>query len=344
MKLIEVGQDKKNSLEEFLQHNRASLLQSYYWGMFQEELGKKFWQLVILEKEEIIASALVVKYSLPLNKSYLYCPRGPVLNMKDRELRVETIKLFLEKIKKIAQKDKALFLRIDPDWNNSEENREFVSNFSFKKFKKEVQPKNTLLLDVSRSEEEILKQMHSKTRYNIKLAERKGVKIRISDGSDRDLASFCNLMDKTAARDGFKSHPKEYYKKQLNFFNKRDLIKLFIAELEGEVIASVIVSFYGDNAVYLHGASDYEYRKYMAPYLIQWKAILEAKRRDCLFYDFWGVEGSDSKNKVEGQDWQGITRFKKGFAKKYGLEKNYIGAWDLPLSSLWYGVYNFFKK
>lgn len=331
MEIIEINQKNKNRLEEFLISNRASLLQSFNWGEFQEELGRKTWQLAVLEGNKIIASSLVIKYDLPLSRSYLYCSRGPVLLEENQEV----FRIILEKIKEIAEKENSIFFRMDPEW----ENRKLLGNLGFKKNKKEIQPRDTLILDISKTEEEILAQMHSKTRYNIRLSGRKGIKIRISDGNEKDFEAFWKLLEETTSRDKFKSHPKEYYKKQLEFFSKKNLIKLFVAEYDGRVVSAIIVSFYGLNAVYLHGVSSYEYRKYMAPHLVQWEAIKEAKKQGCMFYDFWGIQG-----KNQGQDWEGITRFKEGFAKKFGKKLSYIGAWDLPLKKSWYGIYNFIKK
>ncbi len=340
MKIIEINQEIKQQTEEFWQINKASLFQSFNWGKFQEELRRKTWQLAVLSENKIIASALITKYDLPLGKGYLYCNRGPVLS----NISKDVLKLFIKKIKEIAKSENCVFFRIDPEWNYNDKNKKLLADLGFIKSKKEVNPGNTLILDISQSEEEILAQMHSKARYNIRLSERKGVRIRISGGSEKDFEAFWKLMEETTERDGFSSHPKEYYKKQLEYFGKLDLIKLFVAELEGKIISVIIVSFYNQNAIYLHGASSYEDRKYMAPHLIQWEAIKEAKRQGCNYYDFWGVKGKNQEAKNKNQDWGGITRFKEGFAREFGIEKNYIGAWDQPLQSLWYKIYNLVRK
>ena len=347
--IAEIDLENKQNLEKFLIKNKASLLQSFDWGEFQENLERKKWHFIILDENNIIASALVAKYSLPLGKSYLYCNRGvvtnfqfPISNFQLKETK-EFWKLFLDRIKEIARKENSIFFRMDPEWESGED-KKLLEGLGFIKSKKEINPQNTLILNISRSEEEILAQMHSKTRYNIRLAARKGVKIRISGGNDEDFEAFWKLMEETTERDGFSSHPKEYYKKQLEFFNKKNIVKLLIAEFNGRVVSAVMVSFYGENAVYLHGASSYEYRKYMAPHLIQWEAIMEARRRGCSYYDFWGIEGENPESRIKNQDWGGITRFKKGFAREFGVEKNYIGAWDLPLQKIWYRIYNLMKR
>lgn len=330
MKIIEVKEDQKEKWDDFVKASpNSSLLQSFEWGKFQESLGRKIWRLALIDKEKWLASALIVKHNLPLDKSYLYCPQGPIF--ENLKFKIENLKLLFNKIKKIAKEEKAIFLRIDPAINiqNSEFN---IQKLGFIKTKKEVQPKDTLILDITKGEKELLRQMHHKTRYNLRLAQRKGVKIRQSiDLKDIDL--FWDLMLETTKREGFKSHPKEYYRKQIEVLGKESLVRLFLAEYQDKVIAANIVSFFGNKATYLHGASLYQYREVMAPHLLQWQAILEAKKRSCKFYDFWGIAPQNQPN----HPWAGITRFKKGFG---GQEMHYLGAWDLVYQPLWYKLYN----
>lgn len=323
--------------ESYLKRNSGSLLQSFGWGDFQKELGRKSFRFVIKGKSEILGCFQLIKFKLPLGKSYLYCPRGVVVGKIDKNI----IGLIIDEVCKASEKENSIFFRMDPEWEDNRDNRKMLKESGFVKYKKEIQPKGTLVLNISKSEDDILSQMHQKARYNIRLAGRKGVSIKASDGTDRYFEDFWRLMKKTTERDGFKSHPRGYYKKQLDFFGKKGIVKLFSAEYEGKIIAAIIVSFYARNAVYLHGASDYEYRKIMAPHLLQWGAIKEAKKRGCLTYDFWGIKIEGNK---DADDWAGITRFKKSFARKFGKEVNYIGAWDYPVSKMWYQLYKTFKK
>jgi lipid II:glycine glycyltransferase (peptidoglycan interpeptide bridge formation enzyme) len=178
--------------------------------------------------------------------------------------------------------------------------------------------------------------MKQKARYNIKVAEKHGVRARISNQPEKDFEEFWRLMQLTAKRDKIKSHPKDYYFKQLSFFggdkNGVTEMKLFLAEWRNKIIAANIVVFFGGRATYLHGASDYEKRHLMAPYLLQWEQIKEAKKHGCAKYDFWGI---DEKK------WPGVTRFKKGFG---GEEVEYLGAWDYVFQPTWYKVYRLARK
>ena len=236
---------------------------------------------------------------------------------------------FLEEIKNIAKQKNPIFLKIEPfiDIGN-EILKQVQDDIEGSKFVKSDGGQNilqTLVLDLNKTEEELLAEMKQKTRYNIKLAEKHGVKIRISDNSENDFKDFWNLAQETSKRDGFKIHPKEHYKKLLSIchpeprhggakdlvneneisveiprFTRNDklCVKLFLTEYQSRVIAANIAVFFGKRATYLHGASSNEYRNLMAPYLLQWEQIKEAKKRGCEIYDFWGIDEEDRKSVV----------------------------------------------
>ena len=229
--------------------------------------------------------------------------------------------------------------------------------YNCKKSSNEVQPRDTLILDLTKSEEELLKDMKQKTRYNIRLAGKKELRItnyelRTDDKENfkEKFENFWELVKETSRRDKFKSHNKDYYWKMLESLSKpegdirecRLQTRLYLAEYDNKIIAANIVLFFGDLAIYLHGASSSEYRNMMAPYLLQWRQILDAKKMGCEKYDFWGVS-SDTECPRRGLSvsWGGITKFKKGFG---GFEKNYIGAYDLIFNSIEYTIYRFMKS
>ncbi|MFH1671454.1 MAG: peptidoglycan bridge formation glycyltransferase FemA/FemB family protein, partial [Candidatus Portnoybacteria bacterium] len=141
---------------------------------------------------------------------------------------------------------------------------------------------------------------------------------------------FLGLLKETAKRDGFHLHPEDYYRKMLEIMGEK--IKLFSAGYQGKIIAGSLVCFFDDTAAYLHGASDYNTRNLMAPYLLQWQAILKAKELGLKYYDFYGI---DEKK------WPGVTRFKKGFGGKKVI---YPGAYDVIYSPLWYWGYNLVRR
>ncbi len=322
MEILEV----KNSheLNDFVAGQPMSqFLQSGEWADFQESLGRKSWRFLVKDDGKIIASAVIVKYPLPFGQSYLYCPRGPIF--------IKNIPAILfNKLKELAKIEKAAFLKIEP--------RAEVGDLKKIGFKEAapVQPKNTLVLDLKKSEVDLLNSFHPKTRYNIRLAEKKGVKIRVSTDK-KDVEHFWQLIQQTAKRDNFSPHPKEYYSALVEKLGQAEMLKMFIAEYENKILAINLVIFFGNTAPYLHGASADESRNLMAPHLLQWVAIKEAKNRNCLWYDFWGVA---PLNQPE-HPWVGVTRFKEGFN---GQRIDYVGTWDLPVKRFWYKLYKAIKK
>lgn len=352
---------KQSTLNTFVTASiDGNFLQSWEWGEFQKSLGRNIWRIGVfkpVEDEEddsksvLKAVATIVEYKLPLGLSYLYCPYGPVfqdgMSLPQRE---EVTKLILTELRSITIETKnytEIFARIEPRirW---EEIGNFFLNLGMKKTQA-VQPQDTQVVDLTIPDNWLLKEMHSKTRYNIRLAEKKGVKVR-KGSSIEDLKIFWELMQMTTARDGFSSHEYKYYESLWNKFHFTDLdnqmdmtIELLIAEYEGKAIATVLLGFFGKKAVYLHGASNHEYRKVMAPHLLQWESMKLAKQADCTMYDLWGVKPAnrhlDSQSKEN--KWAGITRFKKSFG---GKEVNYVGAWDFVYDKKLYWLYKFGRK
>ena len=343
-------------------------MQAWEWGEFQKNIDRKVFRFGVINNsskennkevlsDDLLAVALIIKYDLPFGQSYLYCPRGPIIKVSSIKHQASSILNFLfNEIEKIAREEKAVFLKIDPPIRMSqeqgahpllEEARRDISK-NFKKSLNEIQPRNTLILDLTKSEEELLKEMKPKTRYNIRLAERKGVRIRNYESgimNQEYFEKFWELVEETSRRDKFASHNKNYYWKMLESLNgicKNNLTaKLYLAEYKNKTIAANIVLSFGDFCVYLHGASSNEHRNAMAPYLLQWRQILDAKKTGCKSYDFWGIDSSKSQINSKSNDWSGITRFKKGFG---GQERNYIGAYDLVFNWEKYYLYKLFKK
>lgn len=300
----------------------SNFLQSPQWMRFQQESRRKCWRIGNEEWQ-----GLVIKYVLPFKKSYLYCPYGPFVK-SDFVDKIKPHK-FLDEVEKIAKQENAIFFRCDSRISLG------LENFGFKKapqdyyFSATALPKEVAILDISGDEGEILKTMKQKTRYNIHLAEKKGIKIKQS----QDVDIFYNLICKTSQREKIRPHPKEHYQRLLESFNGS--ICLFLAFFGENPIAGIIVLFFEKTATYLHGGSDSEYRHLMAPYLLHWTAIKEAKKRDCQEYDFGGISLEPK------HPWSGITRFKLNFGAKPVV---YPGAYDLIFQPFWYYLYSLVRK
>jgi len=266
----------------------GKFLQSKEWAEFQERLGRKTFR---------VNGALVIKMPLMFGFFYFYSPKDGIFN--------------LDEIKKLAQKEKTVFLRIEPP---EAPPKGFIKI-------KDIQPKCTLITDISKPEDKLLAEMHEKTRYNIRLAERKGLRIE-----NKGFDNFYDLLQKTSARQKIKLHSRDYYKK-LAEFNE-----IFIAYHENKPAACAMVNFYEDTATYLHGGSDEKYKNLMAPHLLHWEIIKTAKSRGIKFYDWWGI---DEKK------WPGITRFKRGFG---GKELCSPGTFDFPINKFIYRIYHYARK
>jgi peptidoglycan pentaglycine glycine transferase (the first glycine) len=340
MELLEITD--KNKYNEFVAAQaHAEFLQSWEWGEFQEKVEGKIMRLGVEENGELIAAATLIKKSLPLGMNYFYCPRGPIVNYK---LQITNYKLFnfiFSEIQKIAAKENVIFLRFEPSIELPAASYQLPIKKTI-----DIQVSKTIILDLSLSEDDLLKNMHQKTRYNIRLAEKKGVKIR--EAGIEEFDKFWALMSATVNRDGFRLHAKEYYQKMLA--GDSNFIKLFLGfaprspdegegEAEGKILCGGIFSFFGDTAVYLHGASSDENRELMAPHLLQWELIKKAKSLGCKYYDFSGI---DEKK------YPGVTRFKRGFLPTGqaggGEEVNYPGTFDVIFNRIKYSLYQILRK
>ncbi|MEK7606744.1 MAG: peptidoglycan bridge formation glycyltransferase FemA/FemB family protein [Patescibacteria group bacterium] len=304
-------------------------LQSWEWLAFQESLGRRVFKMGALLDGKLAAVCGMVKHVLPLGKSYLYIPRGPIAHgewsMEDGE--------FLKAIQKVASKEGAVFLRFEPVEVSS-----IRHQVSAEKASQPIQPKETLIADMSAEDDARLAAMHEKTRYNIRLALKKGIRCEVSGVSgerqERNFSEFWALLQETAKRDKFHTHPRAYYEKMMGVLDGGGAMSvcLWIARHDGKAIAGALVGYFGDTTTYLHGASSHEYRNLMAPYALHWEIMRDARAAGFKKYDFWGI---DEKK------WPGVTRFKKGFG---GEVVEYPGAFDLPISRFWYTLYRLGKR
>jgi lipid II:glycine glycyltransferase (peptidoglycan interpeptide bridge formation enzyme) len=308
----------------------AEFLQSWQWGETLKAEGEEILRVGIRKKgkadySSVCLAATLIKKSLGAGYFYWYAPRGPIGARAgqiagDRVITdKEAAEFFLAAVKKIDRR--ALFLRLEPKDNPAARARGMIKETAA------IQPKKTLLLDLTADEEELLAAMHQKTRYNLRLAEKKGVKIK--RGSAADFREFWRLMNLTGERGAFRLHGAAHYKNLLNA--DKDFIKLFFAEYQGKNIAAGLFCFWKDKVTYLHGASDNEFRNVMAPYLLQWSVIKDARENGYRYYDFYGI---DEKR------WPGVTRFKQGFG---GREVNYPGTFDAVYRPVLYYLYNFIR-
>jgi len=318
-----------NEWEEFYKsHPEAHLLQSPEWGRLKSNFG---WTAVSLVKND--SGAQILFKALPLNLSMAYIPKGPVGG--------NWMGLFPE-IDEICRQKNAIFVKIEPDlW---EEGNNETGNLlpGYSRVEQNIQPRRTILIRLDGGEEQWLAGMKQKTRYNIKLAERKEIKIEFS----KDVKEFYRLAQVTGKRDGFGVHTLDYYQKAFDLFIEKEECALLIARYNKNPLAGLMVFRHGKRSWYLYGASNNEERNRMPTYLLQYAAMKWAYERGCQEYDLWGVPDFDEEtleanflNRSDGL-W-GVYRFKRGFGGKFYRS---AGSFEKACKPVFYRVYQLMMK
>jgi len=339
--------------------DKNNFLQSKQWLKFQESIGRKTFEI---DADDFHAGA--IEHKLPIVGNYFYVPRGPFFSCHSERIRQQAeepknpetnitscnstgsfVSPRTTELIDLAKKENAGWVRIDPE---NEETLDLIrksTNYKTVKAPHDMQPKEIFRIAILKSEEELLAEMKSKTRYNIKLAQKQGVFVKvisnqIPNSNDKKntkyIEEFVRLTREMAKRNGITSHPEEYYRKMIESL-PGGMLKLYCAEYGGKIIATNLILFYGDTATYLHGASGNEHRNVMAPFLIQWQAIADAKQRGCTQYDFGGIS-STTNHEPRTNNWQGITKFKLGFSPNTEPIV-FPGSYDIILNSRKYALY-----
>lgn len=332
--------DEKSQKEykEFLEkHERCNFQQSPEWAKV-----KSNWvnETVLAEDEngKITGAVNVLIRKIPIFGNIMYTSRGPTCDIHD----MEVMKQLTDGIKELAKKYKAIVYKAEPDIeSNDEEFKKIATSLGYeikddaKDFKDAIQPRYVFRLDIKdKTEDEIFAGFHSKTRYNVRLATKKGVVVK--EGTREDLKEFHRIMVETGARDGFIIRSLSYFEKMYDELAPKHM-KLLMAYHEGKPISGVIPIFYGNKTWYLYGASSNEHRNLMPNYLLQWEMIKMAIARKDDIYDFRGVVGVVDENHPQ----YGLYRFKKGFGATF---TEFIGEIYIPFKPLTYSLYKFSEK
>ncbi|HLO18471.1 MAG TPA: peptidoglycan bridge formation glycyltransferase FemA/FemB family protein [Anaerolineales bacterium] len=315
---------------QYLQsHPNAHLLQTGEWGELKAAFG---WKPVRLVRGEVGAQILFRK--LPLGFTLGYVPKLAI-SLQQSSLGDQ----LWHEIDSICKQNHAIFLKLEPDaWESNQPNdNSRVTNYGLRISPHNIQPPRTIIVDLKGSEEEILARMKQKTRYNIRLAEKKGVTVRLWD----DLESFHKMLFQTGGRDGFGVHSLEYYQRAYKLLHPKQMGELLLAEYEGKPLAALFVARNGNRAYYLYGASTDEERNRMPTYLLQWEAMKWAKVHGCEEYDLWGVPDEDEATleanfEKRSDGLWGVYRFKRGFG---GELKRAMQAMDRVYNPLLYWAY-----
>ncbi len=355
-------------------------LQTYEWGQVKVKYGWEplyaVWDADGKWKVESdpsllstfhtpVAAALILRRRILQNSfaarlSILYSPKGPLLDWTNEPLRTRV----LDDLQSFAKKQGAIFLKCDPDValgtgvpRSAEDAEEKSGTAITSELKRrgwgyssdQIQFKNTVVIDLNPTEDELLARMKQKTRYNIRLAEKKGVALRV--GTLEDLPMLYKMYAETSVRDGFVIRDEAYYKTVWETFMRLNVGKLeslqvetlqlsniptcepLIAEVNSEPVAAIFVFYFAGRAYYVYGMSRDEHREKMPTYLLQWEAMKRAKAKGCTAYDLWGAPDVFD----ESDSMWGVYRFKEGLG---GRVVRTLGAWDYTPNPFWYRMYS----
>ena len=287
------------------------LLQTGAWGKLKEGFGWESRHILMDREGSTPFGAQVLFRRLPFGWRLAYIPKGPLGWKPYQENSSGCWINFVKDVDDVCRHMKTVLLILEPDlWQDELP----LPPHGFQKAIQTIQPPRTIVVNISGSEEDILARMKQKTRYNIRLAQKKGVEVHPST----DVKTFFNLMMVTGQRDEFGFHSLDYYQQTYQTFYPRSECELFIASYAGEPLAGLMAFARGSRAWYFYGASSDHQRELMPTYLIQWEAMRWARGRGCKTYDLWGIpdvdEGTLESDFVHRSDglW-GVYRFKRGF-------------------------------
>ncbi len=326
----------------------AHALQTWQWGVVKSKFGWTAHPLLWRDESgDVCGAALTLQRGIHLGGfamrlSVMYVPRGPLLDWSD-DLLVARV---LNDLQTFSRKQGAIFIKIDPDQpvgfgvpgeDGASEHptgislREELERRGWLFSDEQIQFQNTVVVDLTEEEESIMLRMKSKTRYNIRLSERRGVRVR--SGRLDDIPLLYRMYAHTSVRDNFLIRSEAYYQSIWETFFKARLAEPLIAEVDGKPVGAVVIFRFGGRAWYIHGMSLDEHREKMFNYRLQWEGMVRAKAAGCTAYDMWGAPNIFSKSDPM---WS-VYRFKDGFG---GQVVRTLGAWDFPVRPLMYRLYS----
>lgn len=307
-----------------------SFLQSWKWGRHYEQTGSKIFRVGVYNGGGLVGIALFIKIHARRGV-FLVCPHGPLIaDPKDEERALAALVHYCTEL---ARDEECDFIRFCPLSPATETSRELYRDLGFRDAPIHMHPELSWILDITKPEEQLLREMRKTTRYLIKKMEKEGVEI-IQSSDPADMEKFASVYAATVQRQQFTPFSKEYLKTEFELFSRDGQAVFFFGKYRGELIAAAIIIFYNGQAFYHHSGSLQKFDDINASYLLQWRVIQEAKRRGCTLYNFWGISPEDKPRHA----WAGLSLFKKGFG---GFAEAYLHAQDKPLTAKYllnYGI------
>jgi lipid II:glycine glycyltransferase (peptidoglycan interpeptide bridge formation enzyme) len=308
-------------------------MQSYGWGEVKRASGWQPLRLLVEDDDGHVRAACSVLRTKPARgiAPLLYAPRGPVLDYSD----TAALHALVGEIR--ARAGGGFMLKCDPPIEARSDAAVALEQAGFRRVRSGafggVQPTAVMILDLSPGPDKLLEGFKSKWRYNIRLAERKGVTVR--EAAREDIPAFYEILQETARRDRFVVRARSYFEKMWDELAPRGQLKMFMADFEGRPISGILLTAMGERVIYNYGASSNEHRNVMPNHLIQWTAIRWAAENGYRIYDFRGVSPVRDGEVVE-EHIAGLNRFKEGFGARY---VEYAGEFDMPLRGGWYWLW-----
>jgi len=322
MKIQEVSLKEKEKFNALVTHP----LQSWPWGEFRKKTGIKVIRLGLYKDKTLKEAYQIFVHPLPkLPYTILYFPKGP-----------KPGKTTLQALKKIGQKEKAIMAKMEPNVRNDEKIKEFLLANGCRKGRP-LFTKFTFQLDLKQKEEEILRKMKSKTRYNIHLAQRHGVEIK-EDNSPQAFKEYLKLTKETMKRQGFYAHSSQYHQKMWAEMSQAKIAHLFLAKYQKEILGTYIFFIFNNVLYYPYGSSSRKHKEVMPLYALFWEAIKFGQKMNCHTFDMWGSPGPQVSPK---DPYFGFHRFKEGFG---GELIEFIGTHDLVINPFLYSLFNIFNN
>lgn len=329
MQLKYIDASRKKEWEDLVKANSSSgFMQSFFWTNLKQLLGWETFKIGIFEKNKLVGGAIITKFSHFKDFNFLSIAEGPVLPYEKKEAEEMFHQLIgeIDKISNLTGGKLTSHLSIEPKLTK------VPKYFSrFQKSKMDQQPIKTLIIDLTLSQEELLKQMKPKGRYNIKIAQKHKLQVfqaNLYDG----LRDFLKLYKQFVKRDKFEGKDDSYFESLAYVLPKRNESEFFFVKKGKEILASALIVYYGDTATFLYGAMTEKHKETMASYLLHWEIIKNAKERGLKRYDFYSLSPTEDIS----HPWYGFSIFKRKFG---GKEENYIGGYDFVYNQKLYKEY-----
>jgi lipid II:glycine glycyltransferase (peptidoglycan interpeptide bridge formation enzyme) len=320
--------DKKLWEHFLIGQKPKSFLQSWNWGEVNEKDGSKIFRIGFFKDNKLVGVCLVIEEKAKRGPHFLV-PAGPIINWSDTKV----VNLFVKVIKDLATKENCWFVRVRPEIFENWENEELFAKFGFTSAPMHLHAENTWVLDISRSEEQILSGMRKTTRYLVRRGEKTDLTIETSIDPE-DARVLYRLQGETIKRHGFVGFPEKLFRNEIDIFCKDDQARVFLCKQGERVLAIAIIIFYGETAYYHFSGSVSDSRDLPFSYFLQWQIIKEAKKRGIKYYNFWGIAPNSDPN----HRFAGVTLFKTGFG---GEKVDWLHAHDLAISYKYWFTYIF---